>query len=1187
MTVWKAVSQVWRLYDPRFEAEELDPERAAGPWFGHRWFVYDLMHYRAPETVVELGTHYGPSFFAMCQAVKDAGLPTQLHAVDTWEGDPHAGSYGPEVFATFERVLREAYASVPVTLHRMLFSEALDQFADESVDLLHIDGFHSYEAVQGDFESWLPKLAANGIVLIHDVAPETGYGSADYWTELSAQHPGFAFPHAHGLGVLLPKGMEGFEYLFSEEFARWRGYYPDHALRRLGEWQARDQAEMIEDRDAALRSQTTMIDQRDTVIGRQTEMIEDRDATLRDQTQMVDDRDAAVRSLTDELRHRESEVAEQRQMVATLIDQLADKRWLYETAIRGLRAGRSVVRWIRRRIHSPTGFGRNLDAALGTVFDESFYLARNPDVAETGVNPLWHYLEHGAKEGRDPSPFFSSRWYLERNPDVAAAGINPLVHYLRNGEAEGRDPGPLFSLHFYRGTYPDIATSELNLLVHYLRAGAAEGRFVSAEHRRRVMTRALATATAARSEPRRSVESVVYGEPDTTPQLLPLTMLDHIDVDAVTLDLWDTLVSRSRPADSAKLATARRQFLRHRAALPGTVTSPWDLYQLRVDVEAEIAAAHEHEEYLLDDVLSQVHARLLPETSEDARAGFVTSDAAAEWADEIATTYPLREVWSLLDRLARRTGAPRFAVTSDFYVGEERMRELLAAHGWDRPDTPVLVSCERHASKRLDGGLHRLAREVLGVQPDRHLHVGDSRHADFDMQLATGGRAALLQLAPSALPPPGALAPDTVQRCYAVLRDRLRELAGFQVEFLPADDAARRTRAAGVASAPLAVGLVARAVEAAQERGLDRVHYLSREGAFLARVHDVVAPVLCAGIGPVPEAVTLDVSRRSTFGASLAGLGREDLMRMWRMYGAQSLRGMLVSLGADADHYRTSAKRHRLDLETVVPDIASDQRVAAFLADPEVPRKLGPTLAANRDLLLAYLRQRTDVDAAEMVVVDVGWRGSIQDNLAHVLTGTQIHGVYLGLFPFLNPQPANCSKEAVGFDGNAGDEFAFAEPPAAVERPWTPHVPSTVGYTRDAGGRVVPVHAQETSASPLIDDFQEGVLTAAPLIADFLVRFGFTVPIVRDELKADMRAYYEQPAGGTADIWFGSDHDDTFGALNVTPFGKDTPDAGWLGDEGERHFLSAATGSRWEPGFAEWLPVAALRELRRMIEAQR
>jgi hypothetical protein len=96
--------------------------------------------------------------------------------------------------------------------------------------------------------------------------------------------------------------------------------------------------------------------------------------------------------------------------------------------------------------------------------------------------------------------------------------------------------------------------------------------------------------------------------------------------------------------------------------------------------------------------------------------------------------------------------------------------------------------------------------------------------------------------------------------------------------------------------------------------------------------------------------------------------------------------------------------------------------------------------------------------------------------------------------------------------------------------------------------------------------------------------FGFTVPMMRGEVARDLAAYYSTPFGGTADIWFGSEHDDTFGALNITPFGKDVPDAAWLTARGAARYATAAAGSRWEPGFAQWLPVASLQEMRRMIE---
>jgi hypothetical protein len=76
------------------------------------------------------------------------------------------------------------------------------------------------------------------------------------------------------------------------------------------------------------------------------------------------------------------------------------------------------------------------------LFDRDWYLARYPDVRSAGVDPVLHYLDWGAAEGRNPSPSFDTEWYASGNPDVRRAGLNPLVHYLRYGQREGRAPVP-------------------------------------------------------------------------------------------------------------------------------------------------------------------------------------------------------------------------------------------------------------------------------------------------------------------------------------------------------------------------------------------------------------------------------------------------------------------------------------------------------------------------------------------------------------------------------------------------------------------------------------------------------------------------------------------------------------------------------------------------------------------------
>jgi hypothetical protein len=77
------------------------------------------------------------------------------------------------------------------------------------------------------------------------------------------------------------------------------------------------------------------------------------------------------------------------------------------------------------------------------LFDRTWYHQRYPDVRARKMDPVRHYLQYGAGEGRDPGPAFSTSGYSTRYPDVVAAGTNPLVHYLKYGRKEGRIFSPM------------------------------------------------------------------------------------------------------------------------------------------------------------------------------------------------------------------------------------------------------------------------------------------------------------------------------------------------------------------------------------------------------------------------------------------------------------------------------------------------------------------------------------------------------------------------------------------------------------------------------------------------------------------------------------------------------------------------------------------------------------------------
>lgn len=171
-------------------------------WLEHGPFAFWLTEALQPRSFVELGTHNGFSYLTFCQAVQRLGLPTSCHAIDTWQGDEHAGFYGEDVFATLSTTNARNYLGFS-RLIRSRFDEALPYFSDESIDLLHIDGRHTYDDVRQDFESWKPKLSKRGIVLLHDtVVREREFGVWRLWEELSAQYPSFEFIHGNGLGII-------------------------------------------------------------------------------------------------------------------------------------------------------------------------------------------------------------------------------------------------------------------------------------------------------------------------------------------------------------------------------------------------------------------------------------------------------------------------------------------------------------------------------------------------------------------------------------------------------------------------------------------------------------------------------------------------------------------------------------------------------------------------------------------------------------------------------------------------------------------------------------------------------------------------------------------------------------------------------------------------------------------------
>jgi GT2 family glycosyltransferase len=174
---------------------------ASSGWTGHVPFGMYLIDVLRPKVLVELGLHNGVSYCSFCQAVKELKIETRCYAIHNRE-DEQLRFYTPEVLADLKEDHDPLYGGFS-RIVQSKFDEAVAHFENGIIDLLHLNGSHTYAAVKHDFETWLPKMSKRGVVLLHDTNVREGdFGVWKFWKELERQYPHFEFVHSRGLGLL-------------------------------------------------------------------------------------------------------------------------------------------------------------------------------------------------------------------------------------------------------------------------------------------------------------------------------------------------------------------------------------------------------------------------------------------------------------------------------------------------------------------------------------------------------------------------------------------------------------------------------------------------------------------------------------------------------------------------------------------------------------------------------------------------------------------------------------------------------------------------------------------------------------------------------------------------------------------------------------------------------------------------
>lgn len=421
-------------------------------------------------------------------------------------------------------------------------------------------------------------------------------------------------------------------------------------------------------------------------------------------------------------------------------------------------------------------------------------------------------------------------------------------------------------------------------------------------------------------------------------------------------------------------------------------------------------------------------------------AGLIAFEIACERRATLPTPGIERTLAALHD------DGTRLISVSDNYLDLEDLGTLLAEHGLLRFFAAGYCSSVALRTKR-SGRLYDEVLAAEGLAAGELLFVGDNPYSDVQTPRRLG--IEVIHVADR-----GEKARRTRLNLPRVLRTKNRFWTGecdrLVIESLPRHLKAGQSSGyeLGALLAPAFIAFARYVLEQAQRLGLERLLFLSREGLTFLRIYRRTVRALdagCAALGgrdAVPPAAYLGVSRIATFLPSLDELSLRGLHRLLRQYAQQSLRQLLRNLSLPADEFLPLAQRHgiadadapleRLDVGAGVDHepvgggaAAPDAPVARFLADPEVQRRFGAHRDRAQALLAAYLRQKGFFDGRRVGIVDIGWKGSIQDNLVravrHEPDRPEVHGLYFGLTHVAEDDLPGSFKHAYLADTRRGD----------------------------------------------------------------------------------------------------------------------------------------------------------------------
>lgn len=609
----------------------------------------------------------------------------------------------------------------------------------------------------------------------------------------------------------------------------------------------------------------------------------------------------------------------------------------------------------------------------------------------------------------------------------------------------------------------------------------------------------------------------------------------------VGFDVFDTLLRRRVSPEHIKDQVAKRMCTL--LAEQGINRDCSFIRHLRAQTERQLgeqaeANGYDHE-FRLPELLHIWIAKVAPR----ARADLADELLAHERELERRAVYPTPHIRETLEQLAN--SGKRLIFVTDMYLGLATVRDLLASAGLLGYFQYGYCSAENLRTKR-SGRLFARVLESEQIAPEDMLFVGDNQHSDVDPAAAQGidtlhivdkgeqRRRNGLDLCRTLAAKNPIWHGRTFRRVMNDAPRRIRTDGGSEYEL-------------GLMLAPVFIAFVRYVIDQAAEQGIQRLFFASREGLTFLRLYRRVLRAL--DIQDAPPAHYFACSRRSTFLASQDEFSVAGLERLLRQYDNQPLKRLLRNLSLPVEEFAPLAQRCGFEsVDEIIAEPETHTAFQAFLADSEVQQRFRVHRDAARQNLRQYLAQQGFFDVERVGLVDIGWKGTIQDNVVRAVRthakAPEIHGLYFGLVHIADDDVERSFKHGYMADTRRGDlleETVFKNGPVFEMFSSAQH-PGVVAYGPHPriAGRIKPIaksddherrdfHKVAAEVFTGIDDYVEDYLYLAPLI-------GSSASAWRADLLDQLRRYILYPTYAEAKRFLRYSHVESFGVFHRSTY---------------------------------------------------